>query len=80
MTTADTDTALVQSRLLEAANAREPLELVLVLRGKVRPVRGQAGSLWTVRIAGGRGFKFPADAVLAVTSLPRRRPLKDRTA
>ena len=74
----DTDASLAQSRLLEAAQGDQPWELILVLRGKVRRMRGKKEGLWSVRVSG-RVVTFSADCLLAATRLPglaRRAPAR----
>ena len=71
MSAEDVGASLIYARLREAAETREALELILVLRGQIRAVRGRGG--WSVRVVGGGRFKFPADAVLALTPLPHDR-------
>jgi hypothetical protein len=68
---ADTDASFARARLLEAAQGDQAWELILVLRGKVRHVRGRREGLWSVRV-GGRLVTFSADCLLAATRLPRR--------
>jgi len=63
----NTDTSLVHARLLEALQTGEPLELILVLRGRVGSVRRKTGDVWSVRADGQRKVTFPADAVVAAT-------------
>jgi hypothetical protein len=61
----DLDVAVVNARLDEAARSGEKLEVILVLRGRVRSVAG--GSRWRIRLEGGRVLTFRADAVVAAT-------------
>ncbi|HJQ84123.1 MAG TPA: hypothetical protein VKA21_08610 [Candidatus Binatia bacterium] len=64
------DASAVDTRLAEAAARGETLEMILVLRGSVRP----AGSgRWRVRLVGGRVVTFGADAVIAATPVPAGR-------
>lgn len=60
----------VDARLGEAAMSGERLEVILVLRGKVRRAAGTGG--WRIRLDNGRVLTFRADAVVAATSLPKR--------
>jgi len=66
----DNDASVAQSRLLDAAETGQTLELVLVVRGRVRPARRGKQSLWSVHPTGGRVLTFSADCVLAATPLP----------
>lgn len=59
------------ARLIEAAEIGEPLELILVLRGKVRPASGRDSRRWRLRVDGRRVVTFEADAVVAVTPMPQ---------
>ena len=62
----------INARLTEAAERGEMLEVILVLRGKVRVARGS--DRWRIREAGGRVLTFRAQAVVAVTPVvPRTR-------
>src|SRR5215831_2626136 len=65
----DNDAPVAQSRLLDAAETGQPLELVLVIRGRVRRARRGTQS-WSVHPTGGRVLTFSADCVLAATPLP----------
>jgi hypothetical protein len=65
----DRDFAGGDARLADAAARGEQLELVLVLRGSVRPA---GRSRWRMRVAGGRVLTFAAEWVVAATRLPRR--------
>ena len=57
-------------RLVEAAERGEPLEVILVLRGRVR--RAGGGGRWRMRAQGGRMVTFAGDWVVAATPLPSR--------
>ena len=59
------DVTGVNSRLADAAERNEHLELILVLRGKVR--RAAGGGRWRIRLESGRVLTFRADAIVAVT-------------
>ena len=61
--------AAIAGRLTEAATAGETLEVILVLRGRVRPAPG-AGR-WRLKLHDGRVLTFAADAVVAATPVPR---------
>jgi len=59
----------INTRLAEAAARGETLEVILVLRGKVRVARGS--DRWRIREAGGRVLTFRATAVVAATPIAR---------
>ena len=65
----DGTAAAIQGRLTEATAAGETLEVILVLRGRVRPAPG-AGR-WRLKLHDGRVLTFAADAVVAVTPVAR---------
>ena len=65
----DASRTTTSSRLVEAAARGEPLEVILVLRGKVRPSSGSRG--WRIRLEGGGVLSFDADWVVAATPAPR---------
>jgi hypothetical protein len=54
--------------LTEAAERGQTLEVILVLRGRVRPVAG--GRRWRIRLDGGRVVTFAGDWVVAATPVP----------
>ena len=60
----------INARLAEAAARGETLEVILVLRGKVRVARGS--DRWRIREAGGRVLTFRATAVVAATPVAQR--------
>lgn len=60
----------VDPRLEAAATSGERLEVILVLRGKLRRAAGPAG--WRIRLDDGRMVTFRGDMVVAATPLPRR--------
>jgi hypothetical protein len=62
------DVAGVDARLGDAAVNGQPLEVILVLRGKVRRGAGRSG--WRMRLENGRVITFRGDTVVAVTPLP----------
>ena len=55
----------LDTRLAEAVERGQTLEVILVLRGKVRPVDG--GRRWRIRVEGGRVVTFAGDWVVAAT-------------
>jgi hypothetical protein len=63
----DTNVSLAQSRLLEAAETGQSVELILVLRGRVRSLG--AGERWAVHRDGRRATTFATESVLSVTEL-----------
>jgi hypothetical protein len=66
---ADENAQGVNARLAEAAARGEMLEVILVLRGKVRVARGS--DRWRIREAGGRVLTFRSTAVVAATPVTR---------
>lgn len=67
----DRDVSGVNSRLGESAVGDEDVELILVLRGKVR--RATGSDRWRIRVAGRHVFTFRSESVVAVTPVPRVR-------
>lgn len=67
---ADDNVRGINARLAEAAAHGETLEVILVLRGKVRVARGS--DRWRIREAGGRVLTFRATTVVAATPIERR--------
>jgi hypothetical protein len=59
----------INARLADAAASGEMLEVILVLRGKVRVARGS--NRWRIRETGGRVLTFRAGAVVAATPVKR---------
>lgn len=59
----------INARLADAAARGETLEVILVLRGKVRVARGS--DRWRIREVGGRVLTFRATAVVAATPVAR---------
>ena len=73
---APADPHAVDARLVEAAETGERLEVILVVRGRVRLARGTGGRRWRMRVDGQRVLTFPADCVVAATpvkAVPRGR-------
>jgi len=60
----------VDVRLGEAVASGERLEVILVLRGKVRRVAGTGG--WCIRLDNGRVVTFRGDNVVAATPIPKK--------
>jgi hypothetical protein len=59
------DAAAVETRLTDAALSGEQLEVILVLRGRVRRTAGDGR--WRIRALGGHAVTFPSGAVVAAT-------------
>jgi hypothetical protein len=57
-------------RLAEAADRGQELEVILVLRGRIRRVGD--GRRWRIRAQGGRVITFAAEWVVAATPVPAR--------
>jgi hypothetical protein len=70
------DPSTVDARLAHAAENGEQVEVILVVRGKVRLARGAGGRRWRMRVEGQRVLTFPADCVVAATPVPA--PGRDR--
>jgi len=70
------DPSTVDARLALAAENGEQVEVILVVRGKVRLARGAGGRRWRIRVEGQRVLTFPADCVVAATPVPG--PGRDR--
>ena len=64
------DRSGVDVRLAEAVASGERLEVILVLRGKVRRVASTGG--WSIRLDNGRVVTFRAENVVAATTIPRK--------
>ena len=69
----DATPEILDARLAEAVERGQTLEVILVLRGRVRPVAG--GRRWRIRVEGGRVVTFAGDWVVAATPVtPRAGP------
>ena len=68
--TAEDNVRGINARLAEAAARGETLEVILVLRGKVRVARGS--DRWRIRETGGRVLTFRATTVIAATTVAGR--------
>jgi hypothetical protein len=66
----DVDISEVNARLVEAAEAGQTIEIILVVRGKVRPVRPDMRR-WRMRVDSDHVLTFRADSVVAATPVPR---------
>ncbi len=64
----DGDVSGVNSRLGESSVTDEDVELILVLRGRVR--RAAGSDRWRIRVAGRHVFTFRSESVVAVTPVP----------
>ena len=60
--------AALAVQLGEAAERSQRLEVILVLRGSVRPA---GGGRWRIRLENGRVLTFDGDCVVAATPAPR---------
>ena len=69
MRAGDIDPSSIDARLAEAAISGETIELILVLRGKVKPP-ARAGR-WRIRTRGQRVLSFSADSVIAATPVAK---------
>jgi hypothetical protein len=69
----DRDVALITARLAAAAEIGEPLELILVVRGRVQPIRGTDRRRWLVRVEGRHRLTFRAEWVVAATPAAQAR-------
>ena len=64
----------VEARLLAVSDSEVTTELVVVLRGTVRPWYGSGRKLWRVRLADGHYRVVSAESVLAVTPVRQGAP------
>jgi hypothetical protein len=69
MSARDSSPVAIDARLAEAAETGETLELILVLRGRMR--RAARAGRWRIRLATGGVLTFAADLVLAATRVSR---------
>jgi hypothetical protein len=70
----DVDISAVNARLVAAAEAGQTIEVILVVRGKVRPVRGLDHRRWRMRVDSDHVLTFRADSVVAATPVPSLPP------
>ena len=70
MSSKDVDVSGVNARLVEAAEHGQTIEVILVVRGKVRPVSGSDGRRWRMRIDREHVLTFRPETVVAATPLP----------
>ncbi len=68
------DSSAIEARLTDAAETGRPLEVILVLRGRVRRSGTSERLRWRMRVDGRYVVTFRADAVVAATPAvaPRR--------
>jgi hypothetical protein len=66
------DQVAVEARLLDVAASDAVAEIVIVLRGRVRPWRGPGRGLWRVRIGDGHHRIVSTHSVIAVTPVKKR--------
>lgn len=73
MNPGDRDVSTINARLAEAAESGQSVELILVVRGKVRRTRGT--DRWRIRAATRHVLTFRAETVVAATPIatPQRR-------
>ena len=69
MSAHDISPVAIEARLAEAAESGETLEVILVVRGKMR--RAARAGRWRIRLVTGGVLTFAADLVLAATRVPR---------
>ena len=68
----DVDVAGAAARLVEVAAEGEPVEVILVVRGTLRPIDGTAGTRWRMRLDGDHVLTFRAEWVVATRPIGRR--------
>ena len=68
----DVDVAGAAARLGEVAAEGEPVEVILVVRGTLRPIDGSAGTRWRMRLDGDHVLTFRAEWVVATRPIVRR--------
>lgn len=61
------DRSAVNTRLAEAAASGQVLEVILVVHGTVRPVKGT--HRWRIRVGTRHVLTFSADSVVAATAV-----------
>jgi hypothetical protein len=69
--TKETDVGTVNARLAEAAETGETVEVILVVRGKIRAVRGADRRRWRLRVDRDHVLTFRAESVVAATPVKR---------
>ena len=68
----DVDVAGAAARLVEVAAEGEPVEVILVVRGTLRPIDGSGGTRWRMRLDGDHVLTFRAEWVVATRPVGRR--------
>jgi hypothetical protein len=71
----DVDAAGAAARLTEVAAEGGPVEVILVVRGTIRPVEGSGGRRWRMRLDSDHVLSFRAEWVVATR--PAGRPQGD---
>ena len=69
----DIDPAGAAARLADAAADGGPVEVILVVRGTVRPVEGSGGRRWRVRLDRHHALTFRAEWVVAASPAAERK-------
>ena len=67
----DVDAAGAAARLAEVAAEGDPVEVILVVRGTLRPVEGSGGKRWRMRLDGDHVLTFRAEWVVATRPITR---------
>jgi hypothetical protein len=67
----DVDAAGAAARLAEVAADGGPVEVILVVRGTLRPVDGSGGKRWRMRLDGDHVLTFRAEWVIATRPVTR---------
>ena len=69
--TREVDAAGAAARLVEVASEGTPVEVILVVRGTLRPVDGSGGKRWRMRLDGDHVLTFRAEWVVATRPTTR---------
>jgi hypothetical protein len=69
--TREVDAAGAAARLVEVAADGAPVEVILVVRGTLRPVDGSGGRRWRMRLDGDHVLTFRAEWVVATRPATR---------
>ncbi len=69
----DVDVAGAAARLTEVAAEGGPVEVILVVRGTLKPVEGSAGQRWRMRLDSDHVLTFRAEWVVATRPTTRQR-------
>ena len=67
----DVEAAGAATRLAEVAAEGGPVEVILVVRGTLRPVDGSGGKRWRMRLDGDHVLTFRAEWVIATRPVTR---------